>query len=326
MNKKKLILIIIIVLCILGLVILLISNQQKRIEVLELKVKKLDERTAGMTVTMIGGSNMKEKGDINSCGFVIRSKNGELILVDSGRDVDAKIILKYIKTYGNGTVDHWFVTHAHSDHVGALLVLLEKEDITIENLYYSFNSLEWYKEHDLRGFETEEKMIKQLENSKIKNKIECQKNQEIEMDNINCEILRIANPEITNSDNGNDSSMVFKMTATDVNKSIIFLGDAYKYTSIELLENPEKLKADAVQMAHHGQNGVSKEVYQAIAPELCFFNAPEWLYNNDNGTGYNTGKWQSIIVREWMKEVNATNIVAYNGDRTIRFTKYGIEY
>ena len=113
--------------------------------------------------------------------------------------------------------------------------------------------------------------------------------------------------------------MVFKFTAVDVNKSMIFLGDAFTRASEELLENPEILKADAVQMAHHGQNGVTKEVYEAIQPKICCFNAPEWLYNNDNGGGYNSGKWKSIEVRSWVEELGAKSILAFQGDQTIEF-------
>lgn len=320
MITKVLLIFSLIILC------LVLFYYHKKVKSLEEKNNEFKERLQGMQVTMIGGSNMKENGNVNACGYVIISQNGELILVDGGRDLDASFVLEYIKRYGKGTVNHWYLTHAHTDHVGAIIKLLEEEDIIIENLYYSFNSLDWYKEFDERGFESEEKMINSLNNPKIKNKIECTKYQEIIMDNIKCEILKIANPEITNSDNGNDSSMVFKMTALDVDKSILFLGDAFIYSSKELMEEPEKLKADAVQMSHHGQNGTTKEVYEAIKPELCFFNAPEWLYNNDIGIGYDTGEWQSIIVRGWMNEMGAKNIVAYEGDRTVRFFKDKIQY
>lgn len=299
--------------------------QNDYLECVSDEYEELNKSIEGMTITMLGGSNTEDKGNINSMGYVIKSRNGKLILVDGGRDVDADLVFNYIEEYGNGKVDYWYITHPHSDHVGALLKLLEEKNIEIENLCYSFLSDEWYKENDKRGYEIEHAMIEALNSEKIKNKIECTKNQIIEMDNIKCEIIRIANPEIINSDNGNDSSMVFKMTATDVNKSIIFLGDAYTYTSKELLENPEILKSNAVQMAHHGQNGVTKEVYDAIDPEICFFNCPKWLYNNDNGNGYNSGKWKSIIVREWMQEKGTTNYLAYNGDQSVRFTTDGFE-
>ena len=290
---------------------------------------KYNKSIEGMKVTMLGGANMKDNGNTNAMGYIIRSKNGKIIVVDGGREQDSEILMEYINKYGNGKVDYWYITHAHIDHVGALIQLLEndKYDVTIENLCYYFNPLEWYHQYDTRGWNTENAMISNLKNSKIKNTIECTKDQIIQMDNIECEILRIADPEIIHSDNGNDSSMCFKMTATDVEKSIIFLGDAFTYASKELEkdveEKPDKLKANAVQMAHHGQNGVSKKVYEAIEPELCFINAPEWLYNNDNGSGYNTGKWKSIEVQGWIEELGAESFVAYNGDVTVRFTSEG---
>lgn len=307
--------------------LVLIFYYNKILKNLEEENLNFKNRLKGMSVTMIGGSTMLDKGNTQSCGYVIRTQNGKLIMIDGGVEADAPILLDYINRFGNGTVDYWIITHGHIDHVGALTTLLENENIIIENICYSLNPLEWYKEYDKRGYPSEEKLINLLENSeKIKNKIECQKGQIISIDNIDCEIIRIANPEIIHSDNGNDSSMVFKLVAKDVNKSMIFLGDAYVYASKELMEEPEKLKADAVQMSHHGQNGVSEDVYKAIAPELCFFNTPEWLYNNDNGEGYDSGKWQSIIVRGWLEELGTKNILAFEGDRTVNFTEYGLQY
>ncbi len=313
--------VVVVIICI--VLIILIGLYCKRVKKTEVN-SDIIETEEGMKVTIIGGSNMEDKGNINSAGYIIRSKNNQLIIVDGGRDVDAEIIFDYIIKLGNGTVNHWYITHPH--HIGALIKLLDEKEITVENLYYSFNSDEWYKEYDKRGYEVEHSMIEHLNNKKIKNRISCTKDQIIEMDNIECEIIRIANPEVTKSDNGNDSSMVFKMTAKDVNKSMIFLGDAFTYTTKELLENTEKLKADAVQMAHHGQNGVNRAVYEAIDPELCFFNCPKWLYDNNlDDKGYDTGDWQTIEVRSWLEAMGTTNILAYEGDQTIKFTSEGFE-
>lgn len=314
MNKRVFIIISIII-AILLTTIFVIGLKKEIVQTLS----KVNDIPQGMEVTMLGGSNMGENGGVNSCGYIIKTQNNELIIVDGGREIDAKFILEYIDKIENKTVNYWFITHPHGDHVGAMIELLEHEDITIENLCYSFNSLEWYEKYDKRGFEAEKKVYNVLDNYKIKNKIEANKNQIINIDNLKCEIIRVANPQITNSDNGNDSSMVFKLTATDVNKSIIFLGDAFLYASEELLENPSILKADVVQMAHHGQNGVTKEVYEAIEPKICCFNAPEWLYNNDNGGGYNSGKWKSIEVREWVDGLGAKSIVAFEGNQTLKF-------
>lgn len=318
MNKNKVFSKVIVILLLCFIVFSLLYKYSK---------ENTEKQRDSMKIVVIGGSTMLEYGGVVSCGYIITTKNNELIVVDGGINADKQFLIDYINRLGNGTVSHWYITHPHQDHVGALIEILQDDecDIRIENLYYSFNSLEWYKQYDERGFETEEKILNLLDSKKIKNKISCEKNQEIYMDNVKCEILKIADPEMINTDNGNDSSMCFKMTATDVNKSIIFLGDAYYYASIELLKDPEKLKADVVQMAHHGQNGVSKDVYIAIAPKVCCFNVPAWLYNNNTGTGYNTGGCQSIEVQCWIQELRAQSVVSFFGDRIIKFNQNGIE-
>ena len=81
--------------------------------------------------------------------------------------------------------------------------------------------------------------------------------------------------------------MIIKMSIND--KSMIFLADTGKESGEKLLINQgDKLKANIVQMAHHGQNGVNKNVYEKIQPKICLWPTPEWLWNNDPGTGYNT--------------------------------------
>ena len=36
---------------------------------------------------------------------------------------------------------------------------------------------------------------------------------------------------------------------------------------------------------------------------------PEWLYDNDSGGGFNSGPWQSIIVRSWLDEYGTEQIL-----------------
>ena len=272
---------------------------------------------------------MKDNGNVNSCGYIVRTRKGELILVDGGREIDAESVYNYINKFGNGTVKYWFITHLHEDHIGAILELLnnEKYSLNIENLCFAVNDKDWYIEKNQRGLDYELAFFDSLSNNKIHNCIECKKGQIIKIDNINCEILRVTNPDLKETDIGNDCSMIFKLTATDVKKDFLILGDAYIKCSEEILKEDtiNKLSSYAVQMAHHGQNGVTKEVYEAIHPTICFFNCPEWLYNNDNGSGYNSGNWKSIEVRSWMEEMGAKSFVAFEGDKTVRITSSGYE-
>ncbi len=292
------------------------------------KIERHKIENSGMMITLIGGTNTKQSGvNLNSCGYIVENSNGDIIVVDGGRTKDAEVIYSYLQKYGKNEIFAWYITHPHEDHVGALVEMLNNDNynFTIKDLYYSFNDIEWYEKYDTRGYPSEKEMFEAMESNKIQNKTSCQKGQIITMGNIECEILRIANPEVINSDNGNDSSMCFKFNATDIDKSMLFLGDSYVYTSKELLEEPEKLKSYAVQMAHHGQYGVTQEVYKAIDPELCFFNSTVALWNNDQGGGYNTGNWQTVIVRGWLNELGTTNFVAYEGNQTIKLTKDGYE-
>lgn len=287
----------------------------------------LEKEIEGMKVTIFGGSNEKDRSNIRSMGYMIRTKNGEVIFIDGGDWLDYDVVTSYIDKYTDGLIDHWFVTHAHSDHVGALKDVINKENnYKIENIYYNLLTEEWYKKNDARGYDSEKGMLDALKSDKILNHVICEENQKIKIDNLEIDILRVANPEITNGDNGNEASMVFKVTALDVNKSMVFLGDAMTKASPEILEVKDRLKADAVQMAHHGNWGVTKEVYEAISPNTAFYNSTEGLYNNDAGAGYNTGKWDSIKVRGWLDEIGVENkILAFEGDQTIHFNSRGLE-
>jgi glyoxylase-like metal-dependent hydrolase (beta-lactamase superfamily II) len=99
---------------------------------------------------MLGGSNMEDKGNVNSMGYLIQTTNNKLIVVDGGRDIDSGHLVNEIKQMGNGKVDYWFLTHAHNDHIGAIMEILKDDacDISIENLCYHFNTKDWYEEND----------------------------------------------------------------------------------------------------------------------------------------------------------------------------------
>ena len=114
--------------------------------------------TEGMYVTILGESTLDGNGSTNAMGYVIRSKNGTLIMVDSGYPEDANHICDLINSWGDGIVDYWFVTHPHIDHVGALTEILKtNKEIKIKNLCCSVLDLDYYEENDKRGFEAESK-------------------------------------------------------------------------------------------------------------------------------------------------------------------------
>ena len=87
----------------------------------------------------------------------------------------------------------------------------------------------------------------------------------------------------------------------------------------EYRDNPDELRAEIVQMAHHGEHGVDEKVYQAVAPHTCLWCCPGWLWDNDNGGGVNSGPWTTMETRAWMRNLKVrTHVVAKDGDQILR--------
>ncbi|MCF0197510.1 MAG: hypothetical protein HUK03_09865 [Bacteroidaceae bacterium] len=85
-------------------------------------------------------------------------------------------------------------------------------------------------------------------------------------------------------------------------KSIVFLGDAGVECGDLCLGGPfaDDLHCDYMQMAHHGQGGCSEEFYRAVRFTACLWPTPSWVWNNDQGKGFNTGILKTCDTRLWM--------------------------
>ena len=249
-------------------------------------------------------------------GYILKTENNKLIIIDGGTIDDTENLKNQIKKNG-GKVDYWFITHAHDDHAGAFTEIVNNTNIEISNIYISLNDFEWYEKNEPLRSEFSKKLIDTVKEGRIKENVkEPSLNEKLKIDNIDVEILGIKNPEITENP-GNEQSMVIKFLTDKT--SILILGDTGIQSSKKLLDTQkEKLDSDIVQMAHHGQAGATKELYEAISPKICLWPTPEWLWNNDSGEGYNSGSWKTLETRTWMKELGITeNYVEKDGDISI---------
>lgn len=262
-----------------------------------------------VTLTQLAGQSSRQM-----MGYLLRTKNGKLIVIDGGTKEDAIQLLEQIQENG-GKVDAWFLTHAHDDHVGAFTQIINTTNtIEIGNIYVSTNDLTWYEEQEPLRAEFTKEFLQTLDRKDLKEKvIQPSLNQKIEIDGIQVEILGIKNPEITENA-GNEQSMVIKFKVG--NKSILILGDTGIKSSEKLIKTQrKKLKSDIVQMAHHGQAGATKQLYEMIQPTICLWPTPEWLWNNDVGKGKGMGPWKTLETRDWMEELKVKkNYVAKDGN------------
>lgn len=273
------------------------------------------------TTPLLGGAELRmfqsqTKGQMMS--FLLKTKSGKLIVVDGGRWEDGDYLMEQIRKEG-GHVSAWFLTHAHTDHVGALLKLLTNESdgvdtgITIDHIYYNFASVEWYQKHELGDLGTAMSILQQLEALPAGVCKTVNRGDEISVDDVMVQVMNDRyEPEEVGERDGNDASVAYRMVVNG--KSILFLGDLQKKGGAHLLEQAGGgLKSDMVQMAHHGQNGVEENVYDAIDPSICLWPTPQWLWDNEGGS-YTTPE-----TKEWVKKLNVSrNYCTKDGDQVIR--------
>jgi len=244
---------------------------------------------------------LPSQGPTQMLSYVIKSANGKVIVIDGGMTCDGAYLKKFIKNLGNH-VDAWFLTHPHSDHIDALTwVLLNKRDLKIDDIYASFPPLVWIKKHEKSAAHTLEKFNAAMKKSGRKY-TKINRGDTFYIDGVNLEILSDVNLDITENAI-NNSSILIKVS--DKNKSVLFTGDLGVRAGNKLLKiiDHNKLKADYVQMAHHGQAGAGKNFYEVVQPEYCLWPTPLWLWNNDRGEGENTAEWRTFEVRQWMKDL-----------------------
>jgi beta-lactamase superfamily II metal-dependent hydrolase len=236
--------------------------------------------------------------------YVIRTAHGKTIVIDGGMTGDAAYLKGFLAALGN-EVEAWFISHAHDDHFGALSQLLGQADPPlIKAIYGSLPDLEWVKSHGVGPQDTNpyEQFLEALRKAN-QTLADLALGQEMKIDGLRLEVLGVRNLEITNNAI-NNSSLVLRVS--DKSKSILFTADLGVEGGRKVLNSPyaNRLPANYLQMAHHGQNGVEENFYQAVHPSYCLWPTPLWLWDNDSGKGKGSGPWKTLGVRAWMDKLS----------------------
>ena len=238
--------------------------------------------------------------------YVLKTSGGRVIVIDGGCTGDAPYIRGFLGALGNH-VHAWFISHPHSDHVDAIIDILNNPcDITIDKIYGSLPQESWVEKYEPGVLATIQALYKALQKSGH-NYIEHELGQVIFIDGVRFEIIGIKNLELTvDADFSPVNNQSVVMRVTDDSKSVLFTGDLGGGGGDKLLNSSyrDKLRADYVQMSHHGQHGVYETFYQAVRPEYCLWPTPHWLWNNDNGGGKDSGPWLTLEDRAWMEKLN----------------------
>ncbi len=258
--------------------------------------------------------------------YVIITRENRCIVIDGGNTGDADYLLEFLKDKTNSekvNIDAWFFSHVHSDHVNAFVALANsrRDEFCVKKVLFNFPSRELVAEYDYTDSTvlTMDEFYKAVEELDTEVVI-LQNKDEYFFGDVRFEVLLVNDESfMRNSNVVNNSCSIVRMEVEE--QTVLFLGDAGVEQGRTLLDMyGEKLRSDFVQMAHHGQNGVEKEVYEAIKPKACLWPTPLWLYDNDIGNGYGSGPWQTLTVREWMQELGVKHhFIDKDGNHEIVF-------
>ncbi len=242
------------------------------------------------------------KDNIGNC-YILQTSGGKVIVMDGGAPGDAAHLRDLIINRYGGTVDQWWVSHPHGDHVGALLEILKApKGIVIKEIYHSrfTNALMAKESGSMNNYVKPLYAI--LDNTTDIKVTDIQSVGGLfSIDGVNIKVLGISNPELLMTENDtspyNNSSMILRVW--DKDKSILFLGDAQEECGDKLLNNNSRffkyLNVDYVQMAHHGQQGVKESFYKSISFKYCLWPTPSWVWNPAKGSSLQTERTKKWI-------------------------------
>jgi beta-lactamase superfamily II metal-dependent hydrolase len=233
--------------------------------------------------------------------YVMRTPAGSTVVIDGGMTGDASYLRGFLGCLGN-RVSTWFISHPHADHFTALTAILQDlQGLEIGEICASLPEDDWIGEYETGGLE-HQRNFRRAVAAAGKEIREHALGEVFSIDDVRFEVLGVKNPEIT-PNAINNSSVV--MRVTDEHKSILFTGDLGVEGGRKLMASPyaERLPSLYVQMAHHGQAGVDLDFYRQVAARYCLWPTPLWLWENDRGGGRGSGPWKTLVVREWMEEL-----------------------
>jgi len=260
--------------------------------------------------------NCSEWIDWNIGSFILKTREGKLIVIDGGEREELPRLIECLKSISGEavpTVTAWLFSHLHSDHVHAYQRLCEEEwrdKLKVKDVYCNFLTREFWEtlspeahERHAKGYD----IMMTSDQALHTNLHVVQKGDKITVDEIEFEVIHVPDLAFADRMNINDSSVVYKMTY-DSAQTIMFLGDAEWVCDNDLVENcAEKLPSDVVQVGHHGCGNVSRRCYELIGAQAYIWQCGERFWYQDSGEGLNTHNVGYIRYRAFMKEIGVKN-------------------
>lgn len=247
--------------------------------------------------------------------FIITTEDGKVIVIDGGFSFETDYFIQYLKAVTGKRVpkvDAWVLTHPHTDHVEVFNEVAENrsKQVKFDKVMLHYVPYELYES---RSQEEGMQMVGEF------NRISKAFPEKVQILNTG-DVFNIGAAKITvlyTADTSfidiNEHSVIFRMDLGG--KSAVFTGDAQVNAGNKTLakwKDTDMLDCDICKMAHHGQDGVDRNFYEAVSPEICLWPTPTWVWDNVNGN------LKTLEVRAWIEELGVKeNYIAWQGSQVI---------
>ncbi|MBR2289493.1 MAG: MBL fold metallo-hydrolase [Clostridia bacterium] len=232
--------------------------------------------------------------------FTIEGNKEGLVIIDGGytnNEEQYEFLMGKIAEHHN-IVDAWIITHFDSDHGGQFVRIAKDENLQIKTVYVADTPENMDLLRENAPYETEWETYEEYLTMDLPQKVKVHPGDQFSFIDLKMEVLCSYEDWIDEKTDNllNNGSIVFKLYGHK--ESMLFCGDVQnKVIGEYLLENyKKKLKSDYLQVAHHGNNNLGDEFYQAVSPKVAFYAAPDWLiYNERNVDWFTVGHIREFL-------------------------------
>lgn len=221
----------------------------------------------------------KHKRMVWGDGIILFLPDGKVMMVDCFDSEGQEQLLAFMESLGITTIDYFFATHNHTDHVGNVPILLNH--FTIKNYYWNgvhFDSFgDAFVTEILEDNKIEPIRLEQGDSLTICESPECK---------IDVLWPKLTDQDIYDAFNNpgrtqrlkNNTSLVFKLTYNDF--SVLFTGDLYKQGDEVLTKTyGSALKSTVLKVPHHGEFYTSNNLAfaKAVSPEIAIMQDNQYV-------------------------------------------------
>jgi competence protein ComEC len=199
---------------------------------------------------------------------LIETENNKHILIDCGNVITGARVLDFCRRAGIKELDALIITHPHADHMGGVFQLLS--ELNIKRVYDNGQLIPAVPQGDI--FRWYGEAVRHLKNYKI-----LRQGDRLSWPGLVIDVLWPSQPL---GKNWNGNALVLRIKAGS--SRLLLMSDAGKRVEAALLAANVDLRAEVLQIGHHGAADASSPAFlRAVSPRLAVISV-----NKDNIRGY----------------------------------------